>query len=288
MSKEVWFRSASKRICLCTFVVSVALSSIALAEQSTGKAAIREHLQAEFTLTKTTASQDEIVTPGCVVVLRKDNLVAMPLSNKNFYQNIYRNGHIDQGALGKFAKISNGLGNTTIGGTTRTFVSGEKLWITNITVREKDVLFDLYSDPYNEVRYRANLSFPFSKGESPSVEEVDRNIAEVFTVQPLDANAQQAQASPAPQAGASPQTQQLRPVSSQPVQEAPPTPIAPPPPPADAPQPTPKTVSLGQSKDEVVSILGKPDKIVNLGTKQLYVYKDIKLTFVSGKVTNVE
>jgi hypothetical protein len=48
-------------------------------------------------------------------------------------------------------------------------------------------------------------------------------------------------------------------------------------------QPDPQTIQLGQSRDEVQAALGKPEKIVNLGPKQLYVYKDLKITFVNGK-----
>ena len=34
--------------------------------------------------------------------------------------------------------------------------------------------------------------------------------------------------------------------------------------------------------------LGNPDKIINLGTKMIYVYKDIKVTFLNGKVSDVQ
>jgi hypothetical protein len=34
--------------------------------------------------------------------------------------------------------------------------------------------------------------------------------------------------------------------------------------------------------------LGTPDKIVNLGAKQIYVYKDLKVTFLNGKVSDVQ
>jgi hypothetical protein len=34
--------------------------------------------------------------------------------------------------------------------------------------------------------------------------------------------------------------------------------------------------------------MGQPDKIVDLKTKQIYVYKDLKVTFVKGKVSDVE
>jgi hypothetical protein len=38
----------------------------------------------------------------------------------------------------------------------------------------------------------------------------------------------------------------------------------------------------------VVAILGQPDKMVNLGSKQIYVYKDLKITFLNGKVSDVQ
>jgi len=40
--------------------------------------------------------------------------------------------------------------------------------------------------------------------------------------------------------------------------------------------------------DQVKSALGQPEKIVDLGKKQIYVYKDLKVTFVDGKVTDVQ
>lgn len=39
---------------------------------------------------------------------------------------------------------------------------------------------------------------------------------------------------------------------------------------------------------EVQSVLGKPEKIFNLGAKQIYVYKDVKVTFQNGKVADVQ
>jgi outer membrane protein assembly factor BamE (lipoprotein component of BamABCDE complex) len=57
--------------------------------------------------------------------------------------------------------------------------------------------------------------------------------------------------------------------------------------PAAPPQP-PATVQLGMSPDQVVAILGQPNKIIDLGGKKIFVYKDIKVTFVNGKVTDAE
>jgi len=48
------------------------------------------------------------------------------------------------------------------------------------------------------------------------------------------------------------------------------------------------TIILGQSIGEVTAILGRPQQIVNLGAKQIYVYKDMKVHFVNGKVADVQ
>jgi hypothetical protein len=49
-----------------------------------------------------------------------------------------------------------------------------------------------------------------------------------------------------------------------------------------------KSVELGQSPEQVETILGRPDKIVNLGAKKIYVYKDMKIVFVDEKVSDVQ
>jgi hypothetical protein len=35
-------------------------------------------------------------------------------------------------------------------------------------------------------------------------------------------------------------------------------------------------------------VLGKPDKMFNVGAKQIYVYKDVKVTFQNGQVSDVQ
>lgn len=49
-----------------------------------------------------------------------------------------------------------------------------------------------------------------------------------------------------------------------------------------------KTIKLQMSPDEVKKTLGNPDKIVDLGQKQIYIYKDMKITFIDAKVTDVQ
>ena len=50
----------------------------------------------------------------------------------------------------------------------------------------------------------------------------------------------------------------------------------------------PDEISLGQTIREVEAILGKPKQIVNLGAKKMYVYPSMKITFVNGKVSDVQ
>jgi hypothetical protein len=50
----------------------------------------------------------------------------------------------------------------------------------------------------------------------------------------------------------------------------------------------PVTISLGQSIADVESISGRPDKVIDLGAKKIYVYKDLKITFTDGRVSDVQ
>lgn len=47
-------------------------------------------------------------------------------------------------------------------------------------------------------------------------------------------------------------------------------------------------ISLGQSIADVTAALGQPVTTIDLGPKQIYKYADMKITFVNGKVTDVE
>jgi hypothetical protein len=61
--------------------------------------------------------------------------------------------------------------------------------------------------------------------------------------------------------------------------------IAPPPPPPDTP---PSTIALGQTMDQVTTGFGQPLKVAKLGATVIFYYKDMKVTFTNGKVSNVE
>ena len=57
---------------------------------------------------------------------------------------------------------------------------------------------------------------------------------------------------------------------------------------AAAPAAEPVSVDVGQTIDQVTAALGTPLKVVNLGAKKIYVFKDMKVTFLNGKVSDVQ
>jgi hypothetical protein len=256
---------------LITLAAGAGLFSQGLGGQD--KATIEKKLLSEYTLTQATADQTDIVTAGSILVLLKGNIVMAPVSGTNFFQNTYKEGKISQNALGKLnsglTRFSRLPGAAPPPTTTRTFVPGEKVWVTKIDCKDDGVVFDLYTDAYADVRYKAALKFYFNpKGPMPSADQMDKLVAEVFKIQPAD-NAQPSGAAPAAPAAPAP-------AAPDPAATAP---IAPPPPPPDAPAAPPKELKIGQTKDQVVSNFGQPQKIVKLGAKE---------TFVNGKVTDVQ
>lgn len=256
-------------------VIALAVS-MALPALPDDLAAIQKALANKYALTTTTADRTDIVTPGCVLVLKKSNLLTTEVSKTIVFPNTYKNGRITQSKLLAMGRMP---GTGMIDGT-RTFVSGEKVWVTGIEVKEKEVVFEIYTDAISDVRYRAKLNFPFEKDATPTVNGAVATIGEVFDIQQSDSASgggqqqQQTQAIPPARPGA----------GAAPAVDAPPPPIAPPPPPpAD-----PKEIKLGQTPDQVTANIGQPDKVIKLGPKQIYVYKDMKVIFVGGKVSDVQ
>lgn len=273
---------AFRRIAVPLLVAIVAVASPHLAKAQTND--LQQKLESEYTLTKATADRSDIVTAGAVLVLEKDNLLMYSSSTSSPPINTYKDGKISQGVFGFAAcKWCRKLPGTSSAPNvdSRTFVTGEKFWVTKIEVGNDHVGFEFFSDPISNVRYYGVLKFPFAKNSQPNADQLMKTIAEVIQVQPADASGngegtsgqQQAQQPAAPQ---------------QPAPQQAMAPIAPPPPPTDAPPPAPKTISLGQTVDQVTAIMGQPTKVVKLPTKEIYYYPDMKVVFVAGKVKDVE
>ena len=273
------------------------------------KADIEKALTSQYALTKTTADKSDIVTAGAVLVLQKDNLVMVTSDAQvNHCPNSYKDGKLSTAGGCKANETLKKIplfGHTIPGqdklANTRTFVSGEKFWVTKIEVKDsgKDsaVIMEFFSDPIKDVRYIGSLTIAFKKG-LPSTDDALKLIGEVVTVAPSEeakgddkqqggAQGQQQAPQQSPATNAAPAGNASAP-AQQPPAEAPPAEIAPPPPPPDAPTAPPAEVSIGQTPDQVVAALGEPTKKAKVGTKEIYYYKDMKVIFVNGKVKDVQ
>ena len=66
------------------------------------------------------------------------------------------------------------------------------------------------------------------------------------------------------------------------------TAVSEPPPPAPEDEKPAPTVALGQTPEEVVAALGQPVKKAKVGVKEIYFYKDLKVTFQNNKVKDIQ
>ncbi|MGC2209937.1 MAG: hypothetical protein WA532_07475 [Candidatus Korobacteraceae bacterium] len=262
----------------------VAMSSVASAADT---AAIQKRLESEYALTKATDDKTDIVTAGAVLVLQKDKLMMLAASAAaNPCTNTYKDGRLSPNGACRAGDVARKIpffgGKIPGSGSapqSRYYVTGEKFWVTAIEVkdagRDSVVTMQFFTDAVNDVRYSGALAIPFKEG-LPSADDVLKRVQEVVKVQPSDdANGgggeQQQAAAPAPA----------------PAAEAAPAPIAPPPPPPPDAAPPP-TVALGQTREQVVGILGEPVHKAKVGIKDIYTYKDLKVTFVNGKVKDIQ
>jgi hypothetical protein len=268
MKQVRWFRASSLAAITC-------MLSLTAAGQTDAATALQQRLYAQFKLTTVMADRSDIVTPGDVVDIHIPGLIMYAVASPLPPSNTYNHGRIGQGWAGFGKDLTIGMlgsgGATAADYPHRTFVPEENCWITGIQVQKDGVLFQLYSDPYDDTRYYANLKIPFPKKNSvPSADEFLPRVAEVLTVIAQEDQSGQAPSPPAPPPVPMPVTYAAIPV---------------PPPPNDMPPPT---ITLGQSISQVTTSFGPPLREVKLREKVVFFYKDMKVTFADGKVSNVE
>ncbi len=289
---HILMRIITTFVALTAFIAGI--SMVAAAEDQGSKTAIEKKLEAEYALTKTTADRSDIVTAGSVVVLQKDKLLMIAASSSaNPCPNTYKDGKLSPNAGCKTGEVLRRMpfGSHIPGAdkapATRMFVSGEKFWVTKIDVKDAGkgfaVVMDFFTDAIDDVRYKGSLTIPFKQGE-PTPDEALKLVREVVTVAPSDdakddAKGEEKQEPSQAQGGG-----QQPPADAA---EAAPLAIAPPPPPADEVASTP-TVTLGQTPDQVIAILGQPLRKAKAGARDLYFYKDMKVTFLNGKVKDIQ
>jgi hypothetical protein len=241
---------------------------------------LQEQLAAQYKLVKmgSDTSGYSVVEEGTLLVIQKGGLLGVPYSDNSVQSNKYENGTVKP----PNALISKGIGfgMKKFGKeqTTKLFAKNDKVYPTKIDVNvEKDtVTLGIVScDTCNKIDpptyNKANVVFQFAKGAlaKASAGEVEDTIGQLLSVSSDDQ--QQAKGD---QTGGGDQAAQP---GNQPQQAA-----------ADPPAAEPASIELGMTPAQVEAALGKPDKKVTLGAKQIYIYKDMKVTFKDGKVADVQ
>jgi hypothetical protein len=237
------------------------------AQASSPDASLAEHLKALYKVTTfgVVAKKFSVLSPGTVLVIRKTGILGVPPTNVTFGNSIYRDGELHQPTSGN---------RIIIGNVTRSLQVGEKVYVQTVDVNLKSdrvTLFIVECDSCNEVNqqssFKSMVSFEFAKGSLATADpaQIENTIGEVLSIDTSSNGGQQPQDSSAQQ-----QRQQQQPSEQQ------------------APPPQPPTIQLGQTVEQVQAVLGQPDKIVNLGTKVIYVYRDLKVTFMDGKVADAQ
>src|SRR5215469_9500897 len=164
---------------------------------------------------------------------------------------------------------SGGICSAMVRSVSKYFQAGEKAYPTKVEVNvgKSKVEFAVVAcDSCNGTNpptwFKGEVVFQFPKGylEQANAATVEDTIGQLFTITHNDQ--QQAQTG-------QPSGQEQQPAQGQPQTQT-------------------QTIELGQTIEQVQSILGQPEKVVNLGAKQIYLYKDLKVTFLNGKVSEVQ
>jgi hypothetical protein len=206
-----------------------------------------------------------VIQAGIVVTLQQDGMKAVPGTYHPYGNHIKKGERIKQNMLQQPGIHRDYL-------TSARFLQvGERAYVTKIEVKDSEVLFEIQTcgncDPGapEPSPYRGSLAVQFQKGylSTMDAQAIEATINQVLAASST-ATAPPPENPPAPQQA--PQQQQPEP----------------------QPQAQPATIEIGQTTDQVLSALGKPDRIAKVGTKEIYVYKDLKVTFIDGKVSDVQ
>lgn len=244
---------------------------------------LEEQLAAQYKLVKmgSDTSGYSVIEPGTLLAIKKGGILGVPYSDQSILSTKYESGavHTPSTTLSKgigFAMKRFGKEQTT-----HLMAVGDKVYPSKIDVNLSKDMVSLSivecdtcnkTDPptYN----KAVVVFQFPKGTlgKASAGEVEDTIGQLLSIsddsQQQDQGGQQ-QGQGGGQGGQGSGDQQQ---AAQDQQQ----------------QAEPQTIEKGQTTDQVTAALGKPEKIVNLGTKQIYIYKDMKITFLNGKVSDVQ
>jgi hypothetical protein len=265
-------------------VILLGLIPVAIANAQNGAAdSLESQLAAKYKVAK--VGQDStgisVTDPGTVLVIKKGGILSVASTNMVVIPSYVKDGQVHsangnamQGVskLLKWKNVSDPTGSTTA--ETKFLTIGEKVYVSKIDINRKDSKVSMAiieCDSCNSVQdasqRKAQVVFQFPKDYLAGADggQISDVISQVLEIQPEEA-AQQDQPQDA---------QQGQQQGQQPQQP-------------ESPAQPPPTIQLGQTIDDVTNLLGTPTKVVNLGVKQIYIYKDMKVVFLRGRVADVQ
>jgi len=255
----------------------------AMTEAQGGADSLESQLAAKYKLVKlgTDSSGLAVLEAGTVLVIKKGGILSVASSNAVVVPTTVKDGQVHTAnntamqGVNKLMKWKSVPDPTGAASTDTKFLTvGEKVYASKIDINRKDskvtmaiIECDTCNDAKDPSLRKAQVIFQFPKGYFDGADggQISDLINQTLEIQAADAGQDQQQQGQGQDAqGQQGQQQQ-----------------------ADPAQPPP-TIQLGQTTDDVAGLLGQPTKIVNLGMKQIYVYKDLKVTFIRGKVVDVQ
>jgi hypothetical protein len=246
---------------------------------------LQEQLAAQYKLVKmgSDTSGYSVVEEGTLLALQKGGVMGVPYSDHTTLSNKYENGtvHSPNAAMAEARKKVFGHFSQTQseGQTTHLFRKGDKVYPTKIEVKaDKDMVVmgivacDTCNNTDPPTYNKANVEFQFPKGSlaKASAGDVEDTIGQLLAISDDSQQSQGGDQQGGQQQGGDQQGQQQGGGQQQQAEAE------------------PQTIQMGMTADQVVGAMGKPTKMVNLGPKQIYVYKDLKVTFLNGKVVDVQ
>jgi len=275
----------SGRMILLVVVVCATIVCVSPLPRASAQAvSLQEQLAAQYKAAKmgSDTSGYSVVEEGTVLAIQKGGLMGVPYSDSSVQNNKYENGTVKPPNALLSKGIGFGMKKFGKEQTTKLFAKGDKVYPTRIDVNlDKDsvtigiVACDKCNKTDPTTYNKANIVFQFPKGAlaKASAGDVEDTIGQLLAIsddsQQQDQGQQQGQDQQGGQQGGDQP-------AAQPAAAAP------------APQADPVSIEVGMTPDQVTAAMGKPDKIVKLTTKQIYYYKDMKVTFVGGKVSDVQ
>ncbi len=246
---------------------------------------LEDQLKAQYTLVKMgwNSGGAVIVEEGTVLVIKKDGILSTPYGDQPVATK-YQDGTVRSPSATIVVPRGNLTGKVGKQQTTRLFQTGERVYPSQIAVNlstDQVTISVVSCDACNNVSpmtfYKADVVFQFPKGTlaTSSRSQVEDTIAELLNIDDTPSDQGGGQGGNGNGAGNA-NDEQRRNQGGGGGQVQP-----------QAPPPEPQQIEKGETPDQVKAALGQPDKIINFGSKQIFIYKDLKVTFLNGKVSDV-